>query len=785
MKKTTKNIISILLVFYCSSFLASKAQTYVYGPTVSGHWTLSGSPYLIQASVYIPQDSTLIIDPGVTVNFQTAFSPSLQVMGTLLAIGNITDSIHFTATDTTAGFNGIRFLDAALNHVADSSKLLYCTINYGKAQGYLYLTQNGGALLFDRWSLALVSHCSITHCIASYSGGAICCDSSSSPVISYNNISGNESSFGNGAGCWFSNYTGALSLTINNNTISYNKNVGASGGGGIYCFNGIGGTIFLTIADNTISRNYNGGGIYCENNGAGTLDISNNIINSNSVNGSGGGINCSSSNGDSVFIHNNIIQYNDVNYNSGGGGIRCGGGNYFIYNNNISYNSSGNNYGGAGMLCEGGNFSIHNNKITNNAAGYWGGGGIFCYTGTYSINYNNISYNTGDNNGGGILCNSSSVTSMSYDTIANNSINYCGGGIYTELSSIDTISNTVIINNIVKANAFPNQGGGGFFCDSASPVIQNVTFANNYSWLGGAIFCYHTAQPKLYNCILWGDTAIEPAGGNEVYQYDAPSAPGFYFCDVMNGESGFGLNSNPYIGNYSNNIDSPTMFVSPSAGDGNSFDGVSANWQLQTGSPCIDAGDSLLSSYPSADLAGNHRVVVCVIDMGAYEKQYTSPFYISITGQPFLYTSTDTLTVHSTFGSNYTWNTGGTSDTIMVSPKTTTVYTVSVDSGGCTALATFTVTVVTTGTNSAAKKSGISVSPNPSKGVYNFVVSGQWPAGSKIDIYNVLGQEAGTSPLIGGSVVVDISNEPNGVYFYKVTDESGGLEGEGKIVIQK
>jgi hypothetical protein len=32
---------------------------------------------------------------------------------------------------------------------------------------------------------------------------------------------------------------------------------------------------------------------------------------------------------------------------------------------------------------------------------------------------------------------------------------------------------------------------------------------------------------------------------------------------------------------------------------------------------------------------------------------------------------------------------------------------------------------------------------------------------------------------------IDLSSQPNGVYFYRVLYEDGGLIGEGKLIIQK
>jgi len=111
--------------------LNSNAQTNIPGGNVSGTWTVAGSPYLIQASIMIPNDSTLTIEPGVTVNFQGTYK--MYVQGRVIAIGTATDTIIFTATDTTNGWRGIRFDNTPATN--DSSKFFYCKLQYGKATG--------------------------------------------------------------------------------------------------------------------------------------------------------------------------------------------------------------------------------------------------------------------------------------------------------------------------------------------------------------------------------------------------------------------------------------------------------------------------------------------------------------------------------------------------------------------------------------------------------------------------------------------------------------------------
>ncbi|MBA7591734.1 hypothetical protein ES708_33895 [subsurface metagenome] len=254
---------AIILIYSFSS-----AQTIIPAGNVSGTWTLAGSPYLIQGAIMIPNDSTLNIEPGVTVNFQGSYK--LHVQGRLLAIGAVADTIAFTAADTTVGWLGIQFNNTPVTN--DTSKLFYCKLQYSKT------TVDGGAFYFVNFSKAIVSNCRISNCNVNNSiGGIIDCEGSN-PAITNNIISNNTAYNGGGIYCRF------CSPTITNNTI-YNNT--ASRGGGIYCeFSS------PTILNNIISNNRaanQGGGIYFSQSSS---VISNNIISNNSAS-NGGGIYCS------------------------------------------------------------------------------------------------------------------------------------------------------------------------------------------------------------------------------------------------------------------------------------------------------------------------------------------------------------------------------------------------------------------------------------------------------------------------------------------------------------
>lgn len=456
MKEISLTIAAIILLYSISY-----SQTLVPGGNVSGTWTLASSPYIIQGSIMIPNNSTLTIEPGVMVNFQGTFK--LLVLGQLLSIGTAADTITFTAADTTNGWRSIRFDGTPATN--DTSKIIYCKIQYGKATG-VPPDDDGGAFYFNNFSKVLISSCNISHCRADNAGGGIYCINSS-PVIA-------------------------------NNTISYN--LGANVGGGICCHS-----------------------------------------NSNPT------------------ISHNKISHNTTFYN-GGSGICCISGNPAIINNTITYNIN-LTYSGGGIWCNGSNAEITGNTISNNSAPFGGG------------------------------------------------INSSGG-------------DPTIVNNTITNNT--SDEGGGILCTNSNPIITNNTIANNSALKGGALFCQYGSSPTLRNTILWGNNAS--TSGQQVNLSDEGSDPNFYYCNVQSGVGAFEMNFNIYTGTYLNNIDLIPNFVAPSTGYGIGYNGVTADWSLQDGSPCINAGDPG-GIYPATDKAGNPRVVESIIDIGAYEYQWPVGIY--------------------------------------------------------------------------------------------------------------------------------------------------------------
>jgi len=317
-----KSIYTISLCFLAILFLSPIESQHTYAQItippgdVSGTWTKANSPYNINGEITIPNDSTLKIEPGVEVVFTGHYK--FNVQGRLLAIGTETDTIVFTINDTTGfhnltipdgGWHGIRFMDTPSNN--DSSKIVYCKLQYGKANAGTSYDNVGGALC-AKVNKLLVSHCLFRNntCyhpdIMLTAGGGIYIEGN--PTVEFCEFSENTGAFGGAICIWGSN----IHPLIKNNYFHHN------GGHGTIDIGSLNGSnTSPVLINNIIANNHssghssdpNGHGIVHFSNGGGKAVLINNTIVNNSSAGLGGGI----SNGYAAatpLLINNIIYGN-------------------------------------------------------------------------------------------------------------------------------------------------------------------------------------------------------------------------------------------------------------------------------------------------------------------------------------------------------------------------------------------------------------------------------------------------------------------------------------------
>lgn len=247
--------------------------------SLSGVLFSMNSPYYVTCDLVVPAGDTLIIEPGVTLDFAGPYS--LTVEGTLIAEGTVTDSIVFT-TDTLANpgrWRGIRFPDST----STASILSYCLIENGSAVGE-WPESRGGAVSCMFGTSPTFEHCTIANNTAVEAGGIYCYDHCS-PTFSGCDIISNSTSDGHGGGamCYINSSPIFLECTVRNNTAN------GGHGGGMYTGNYCSPTFTNCILKENSSSEWKGGGIFAIEHS--TPLLQNCVIADNSAD-SGGGIAC-------------------------------------------------------------------------------------------------------------------------------------------------------------------------------------------------------------------------------------------------------------------------------------------------------------------------------------------------------------------------------------------------------------------------------------------------------------------------------------------------------------
>jgi len=397
-----KRLIFLGLLFLAAAVAARADIIYVQGD-VSGTW--AADTVMVTGEVRVPPDSTLVIEPGVSVLFQVWCKLIVDHGAVLSAEGTSSDSIRLDELTAGTHWKGIRFLNAS-----DESKLVYCHLKHGMVTGSGE-DSKGGAIYCLNCS-PTIQNCLIDSCSAS-DGGSIYC-TNSSPIIDKNLIMANTSAFQAGA---IYCYSGSNPI-ISNNIISHNQatnNAGAINcyynsnpliiqnwihqnqsygeGGGIACVTNSN----AIICSNIITENYvswHGGGVAAIESAP---IISNNIITSDSA-GGGGAIYCNY--GSNALVVGNIIS---KNYASGGGGLMSlGASEPLICENLFLKNESGS---GAGIYVLSIAQLLQKNIFIENTAENWGGG-IYSWNPNFAVESNTLTANAADAGGGICLENS-------------------------------------------------------------------------------------------------------------------------------------------------------------------------------------------------------------------------------------------------------------------------------------------------------------------------------------------------------------------------------------------
>jgi hypothetical protein len=248
-------------------------------------------------------------------------------------------------------------------------------------------------------------------------------------------------------------------------------------------------------------------------------------------------------------------------------------------------------------------------------------------------------------------------------------------GMYSRGGGFNASGNAVIENCIISENSggHTGTGGGGGSCSDNAGVENCLIIGNSTPGRGGGLYIYAGA-PTVINCTIAHNSAAELGGGivcdplfttqpevaanvvnSIIVDNDAPAGQQIAIattsaselasmvithCNVEGGKSEVAINGGGASLNWGpGNIDTDPLFVDADGPDDDPLTYEDNDYRLASGSPCIDAGDNLAVPADSKlDLAGEPRFhddpctfdagnpdgVNAIVDMGAYEFQFTS-----------------------------------------------------------------------------------------------------------------------------------------------------------------
>ncbi len=548
-----KSIIIISMICFPNLIFS---QTDFYGGDVSGVWTKDGSPYRIFDHVTIPDDSSLIIEGGVRVEFQGHYT--IQVQGNIIANGIPADSIFFTVNDTTGfstpgvnngGWGGIRIID--INTENDSSIFEYSVFQYGKAIADYWHDNAGGALCIIRFNKVRIANCLFVHNMATgtevpsggaihlawsdiklelnkfeyneaVSGGAIQMHDSD-PIFMRNMISNNVAREGGGISI------GSLSNpTFEGDSIMYNQ--ATEFGGGIQCWDK---SVIqfenIFVQGNTAPW---GGGL-----GLAGVEVSFNAcaIHDNEADNLGGGIASDFSN---ISITNTQVTSNTASMS---GGIHAWYDTLEISNSNISNNSA--DYGG-GMHSDYSQLKFTNSTFTENTA--INGGAVHLwncdlYVELCDFNKNKVQYESG-----AIECYYSDtlvfdrpyqITIKQSQFIENDAIFRSGALRIGQMDSDTSFADIVLDKNIFRNNHAERVAGLLISGKFKNFQLSNSRFSNNLTdlWNGGASFA-QGCTGQIINCEFTDNVAT--SGNPGATGVSSGSFVHFINCTFANNSAG-------------------------------------------------------------------------------------------------------------------------------------------------------------------------------------------------------------------------------------------------------
>lgn len=335
-----------------------------------------------------------------------------------------------------------------------------------------------------------------------------------------------------------------------------------------------------------------------------------------------------------TFSQQDTIDFNNCEVSDHVTSTAGGAGNV-IYNDNfsggytnISNSIIKNNSNGGALWSTNGNAKIENNQLFNNVMGgpY---GVIVLLHGFNNVNKNEIYKNT-TGQYPAIAGNGGKATIDNNFIHNNNSTNtgICGStsggsGIALTCGTTSADSTYYLVRNNIVANNFRSSGSPMYIFNVKAKISNNHIINNDYSGSNSQMLMATGVKNNILikNNIFYSkspsgivdSTMVIAALSGLSFRIENNYIPSKFYKSVNMS------NLNVLVGDSNKNVIGITpQMIAPTANNSYTTDATFANFNLATGSPCINKGDTALCKTLSMDYLGNNRISG-IIDIGAFE----------------------------------------------------------------------------------------------------------------------------------------------------------------------
>lgn len=351
-----------------------------------------------------------------------------------------------------------------------------------------------------------------------------------------------------------------------------------------------------------------------------------------------------------------------------------------------------------------------------------------------------------------VTISTSTLSGASYSWYNNGSlITGASGSTYTTTlagnysANLTNVGCAINSNSLaVSVNALPSlslTANTSSVCEG-QPVTLSITGASTYTWTDGSNNTTYSATPTSTM-----DYSVTGTGSNGCSDVATITIT---------------VNTVPTVSISSNTLTlcaGETVSLTANGADSYTWQDNSTS-QTYTASPSSDATYSLTGESLNG-CSGTAMVSVTVNPL---------PSVSISTSNTLICVGEEATLTANTSATNYVWSDGATTMSTTVSPTTTVDYTVTVNDGLCSSVATITQSVsLCTGISAVVNDGSLNLYPNPFSNSLAVSWENNTPGKeTTVTVYSVLGELIYSEKTTGNRISIDSGNWKNGTYFVNV-----------------